>query len=132
MTVRRMLVTEGAEAFLERVRMALRSGVYAPSPARRVLIPKGTEPGKFRPLGIPTVTDRVVQAAMKNIMEPIFEADFYPVSYGFRPGKSAHAALEHLRLFLRPTGPKSQRRLPCQWPIAGDSKGRFDNVTHHA
>jgi RNA-directed DNA polymerase len=132
MTVRKMLATEGAEAFLERVRMALRSGVYVPSPARRVLIPKGTEPGKFRPLGIPTVTDRVVQAAMKNIMEPIYEADFYPVSYGFRPGKSAHAAIEHLRLFLRPTGPKSERRLPCQWAIEGDIKGCFDNIDHHA
>jgi RNA-directed DNA polymerase len=71
---------------------------------------------------------------MKNILEPIFEADFYPTSYGFRPGKSVHAALEHLRMLLRPqeAGPEAQRRLPYQWAIEGDIKGCFDNIDHHA
>jgi group II intron reverse transcriptase/maturase len=98
------------------------------------MIPKNGQPGKFRALGIPTVRDRVVQAALKNILEPVFEADFYPTSYGFRPGRSAHGALEHLRCLLRPreAGPESERRLPYQWAIEGDIKACFDNIDHHA
>ena len=64
------------------IRQQILQGMYRPSPVRRVLIPKVGQPGKHRPLGIPTVKDRVVQAAMKNILEPIFEADFFPCSYG--------------------------------------------------
>jgi group II intron reverse transcriptase/maturase len=94
-----------------------------------VLIPKVGQPGKHRALGIPTVTDRVVQAAMKNVMEPIFEADFPPNSYGFRPGKSVHAAVEHLRRLLRPQ--RVERRLPYQWAVEGDIKGCFDHIDHH-
>jgi group II intron reverse transcriptase/maturase len=83
-------------------------------------------------LGIPTVKDRVVQAAVKNILEPIFEADFYPVSYGFRPGRGAHGALEHLRVLLRPKETATEtNRLPYQWAIEGDIKGCFDNIDHH-
>jgi RNA-directed DNA polymerase len=132
-TVRKIL-SEGLEEYLLRLRAELRAGSYRPSPARRVLIPKLGQPGKFRPLGIPTVKDRIVQAAMKNILEPIFEADFYPVSYGFRPGKSVHAALEHLRMLLRPkqVGAEAQRRLPYQWAIEGDIRGCFDHIDHHA
>jgi group II intron reverse transcriptase/maturase len=81
------------------------------------------------------VKDRVVQAAVKNIMEPIFEADFYPVSYGFRPGRSVHGCLEHLRRLLRPkdtsSGTETTRRPPYQWAIEGDIKGCFDNISHH-
>jgi group II intron reverse transcriptase/maturase len=133
-TVGKVLSSKGADAFLAGIRAALREGSFAPSPARRVLIPKNGHPGKFRPLGIPTVTDRVVQAAMKNIMEPIFEAGFYPTSYGFRPGKCAHGALEYLRTILQPRVDKSgvgERRLPYQWVVEGDIKGCFDNIDHH-
>jgi len=129
----RMICDDGMEQFLSRLRADLRARSYRPMPARRVLIPKRGQPGKFRPLGIPTVKDRIVQAAMKNILEPIFEADFYPVSYGFRPSRSVHAALEHLRLLLRPKpiGEEALRRLPYQWAIEGDIHGCFDHIDHH-
>jgi group II intron reverse transcriptase/maturase len=130
----RMIARDGIEGFLEGVRSELRSGDYLPSPVRRVLIPKPGQLGKFRALGIPTVKDRVVQAALKNILEPVFEADFYPSSYGFRPGRSAHGALEQLRLYLRPckAGSGDHRRLTYQWAIQGDIKACFDRIDHHA
>jgi group II intron reverse transcriptase/maturase len=99
-----------------------------------VLIPKPGAPGKYRPLGIPTIADRIVQAALKSILEPIFEADFFPVSYGFRPGRGVHGALEHLRVLLRPRPVSSgevENRLPYQWAVEGDIKGCFDNIDHH-
>ena len=124
----------GVPLFLDELREALRNGSYRPSPARRKWIPKPGKPGKFRPLGIPTVADRVVQCAVKNILEPIFEARFWQVSYGFRPGRGCHGALEHIRLAIRPRRSRTSgqmREPPYQWVIEGDIEGCFDNIGHH-
>jgi RNA-directed DNA polymerase len=85
----------GVERMLAELQMLLQAGSYRPAPVRRVEIPKPD--GGKRPLGIPTVRDRVVQQAAKLVLEPIFEADFVPVSYGFRPKRSATQAMERVR-----------------------------------
>jgi group II intron reverse transcriptase/maturase len=86
----------GVARLLDELAADLRSGGYRPLPARRVFIPKPASPAEHRPLSIPSVRDRIVQAAVKIVLEPVFEADMLPCSFGFRPKRSAHDGLQVL------------------------------------
>jgi RNA-directed DNA polymerase len=118
------VVACGVGDFLNELAEKLRTGRYRPRPLRRVHIPKPGKPGQFRPLGIPCVADRVVMAAAKIVLEPIFEADFLPTSYGFRPGRSAHHALETIRQTVTWRGQ--------QWALDADIRSCFDEIDHDA
>jgi RNA-directed DNA polymerase len=89
----------GVPGFLDDLRLALKAGTFRPLPVRERKIPKPGGSGKLRRLGIPVIADRVVQAALKLVLEPIFEADFQPVSYGFRPMRRAHDAIAEIHHF---------------------------------
>jgi RNA-directed DNA polymerase len=89
----------GVPGFLDDLRAALKDGSFRPLPVRERLIPKPGGSGKLRKLGIPRIADRVVQAALKLVLEPIFEADFKPVSYGFRPKRRAQDAIAEIHFY---------------------------------
>lgn len=109
----------GVGAFLNEIRERLIAKRYKPLPVRRVFIPKAD--GSQRPLGIPVITDRVVQAAVKIVIEPLFEAIFKDFSYGFRPRKNAHQALREVYKWLN---------FKCHWVVDADLKSYFDTIPH--
>ena len=121
-TVRDIERRHGAEAFLNGLRADIKARTFQPLPVRERMIPKpGTQ--KRRRLGIPTVADRVVQASLKLVLEPIFEADFKPCSYGFRPGRRAHDAIAEARMFATQS---------YEWVLEADIEACFDNISHSA
>ncbi|WP_034264142.1 group II intron reverse transcriptase/maturase [Actinospica robiniae] len=113
---------QGVEAFLDRLRAEVKDRSFHPVPVRERMIPKpGTT--KRRRLGIPALRDRVVQGALKLVLEPVFEADFLPCSYGFRPKRRAHDAVAEVHYFTSRS---------YEWVVEGDIKACFDEISHSA
>jgi RNA-directed DNA polymerase len=120
-TARYIEAVRGVEGFLAELRADLKARTFRPLPARRRAIPKAG--GKVRYLGIATIRDRVAQASLKLVLEPIFEADFLPCSYGFRPGRRAHDAVAEIHHFASRS---------YEWVVEGDIKACFDEISHVA
>ena len=114
-------VRQGVERCLGELREELRAGTYRPLAVKERAIPK--RGGKLRYLGIPTVRDRVVQAALKLVLEPIFETDFEPCSYGFRPGRRTHDAIAEVQYLTFRS---------YEWIVEGDIEACFDRIDHTA
>ena len=123
MTVALVEERTGAPGFLDDLRAQLKAGTFRPLPVRERKIPKPGGSGKLRKLGIPAIADRVVQAALKLVLEPVFEADFKPVSYGFRPERRAHDAVAEIHFY----GTHGYR-----WVLDADIEAAFDNLSHAA
>ena len=113
----------GVAAFLADLAAHVQAGTYRPAPLRRVDVPKPGQAGKFRPLSIPTVRDRVVMTAAKLVLEPVFEADFLPSSYGFRPKRSAEQANEAIR---------HEANRGANWVVDADVRDCFGSIDHDA
>jgi group II intron reverse transcriptase/maturase len=111
------------EENLGRLLREIKEGSFAPLPARRVYIPKDAKQKTFRPLGIPAVRDRVAQEVLRRLLSPIFEKKFHDHSYGFRPGRSCHQAVEKVM---------ELGRQGYRWVLDADISGFFDNLSHQA
>jgi RNA-directed DNA polymerase len=120
-TARYIEAVRGVEGFLADLREDLKARTFQPLPVRRCAIPKAS--GKVRYLGIATIRDRVTQASLKLVLEPIFEADFLPCSYGFRPNRRAHDAVAEVHHFTSRS---------YEWIVEGDIKACFDEISHSA
>jgi RNA-directed DNA polymerase len=120
-TARYIEAERGVEGFLAELREDLKARAFRPLPVRRRAIPKAG--GKVRYLGIATIRDRVAQASLKLVLEPIFEADFLPCSYGFRPNRRAHDAVAEVHHFASRS---------YEWIVEGDIKACFDEISHPA
>ncbi len=120
-TVSAIVTTVGVHESLHDIRTQLKAGTFRPVEVRQVMIPKAS--GKLRKLGIPTVADRVVQASLKAVLEPIFEADFQPVSHGFRPNRRAQDAIAEIQ-HMTTRG--------YEWVLEADIAACFDSIDHAA
>jgi RNA-directed DNA polymerase len=120
-TARSIEAGQGAGDFLGTLRSQLKDRSFRPLPVRERMIPKTG--GKLRRLGIATIADRVVQASLKLVLEPVFEADFHPCSYGFRPNRRAHDAVAEVRFLASRS---------YEWIVEGDIKACFDEISHAA